>query len=720
MRNQRKFGLNGSVVGMMFAMMAQHGTAMAQTPPSDTSGSDAGDIVVTAQRFEERLDKVPMSVSVLGGEKLDRGGAQGVTEALSQVAGISASPTAQGGGTQVTVRGVGAVGPLFSGTSPVGFYFDSAPFGLVRSAIGPDAGTYDLDRIEILRGPQGVLYGAAALNGVVRILTKDPNLNEFDFKGRLSASTTKSGGENYRGDMAVNIPVIDDKLAIRAVAGHQDLSGWINNLVRSNTNDADIRNLRFKVAMQPAGDLLIVASAALTREDYGASGLSNDGYDFRPTNVDESVTSRVDLYNMKISYDFPTFNLTSMTSKLNYYNRSSLDLSGPPSPLVLSSIVQSKIFTEELALISTDNGPWKWSFGAIYRKGTDRTTQDRELRILPSPLDWFDRTKSFAAYGQVTRLLLDGRFELSAGGRYFKDRVTLDEPISFLNDPTAPGSPIAGTSDDQKFDAWTPRVVLTWHPGDDHTVYASYAHGFRSGFGQNPLVLIGAPGVPPANPDRLKNYEIGAKGKALGRLLSYDLALYYMDWRNVPSNIVVKYLAPNGQEIAVGAVFNAGSASGVGIDGSLTLRPLPGLDISAFISWNSLDRDADVVSEGVLFARKGERLNYSPKTTWGGSVNYDFPLGSGDWRGRFELAGNYVSKVLEGSPARPPFSVTDNLFYLRSRFAIEAGDNWTVSIFGENLNNEKGRVIPRPEPFGEGGIHARPRTFGLQLEYIYH
>src|SRR4029077_2341865 len=129
------------------------------------------------------------------------------------------------GGTQVSIRGVTAAAPTFNGGSTVSYYVDTIPFGFVRSALAPDASVYDLSQVEVLRGPQGTLYGASALNGVVRILTNDADLNSSDYKVRGSDSHTDGGGNNYRADAAANIPLIDGKLAARAVVGYESDSG---------------------------------------------------------------------------------------------------------------------------------------------------------------------------------------------------------------------------------------------------------------------------------------------------------------------------------------------------------------------------------------------------------------------------------------------------------------------------------------------------------------
>lgn len=160
-------------VSLAFALAAQTAQAQ-QAEPADSNGTtELAEIVVTAQKREEKLQNVPISIAVLGGKALDKQVAGGSLEALVSVPGISQSTSDAGGMTQVSIRGVSAAVPFGGGSGTTGYYVDSIPFSLVRSAAVPNTNAYDMSRLEVLRGPQGTLYGASALNGVVRILTND-------------------------------------------------------------------------------------------------------------------------------------------------------------------------------------------------------------------------------------------------------------------------------------------------------------------------------------------------------------------------------------------------------------------------------------------------------------------------------------------------------------------------------------------------------------------
>ena len=407
--------------------LAQAERTSTSAASDSTEGGPLQEITVTAQKREESAHEVPISISVLSGEDLDRSTAEGVTESLNRVPGVATSVSLQGGGTRIAVRGVTSGGSLFGGSTPVSYYLDSVPFALVKTPIGPDSSAYDLDRVEVLRGPQGTLYGASALNGVVRVLTKDADLDELQFKARTSASGTKDGGENYRGDVAVNVPLIEGKLAARAVLGYQDSSGWIDQPIDNDANDSEIGTARLKLNAQPTDQLSIGLSAWLSRSDYGAPPAGDD--DARnPSLADLSMSTDYDAFGLKIGYDFAPFTISSQTSYLDYSNAGNVDVT-PGTPVASSVIVftgiDASVFSQEILLNSTGEGPWQWSIGTSYRDADDRLRQT--IAPAGTRFDWTNDSKSYAAFGEVSQRFFADRLRWTAGLRYFHDDVGLDE-----------------------------------------------------------------------------------------------------------------------------------------------------------------------------------------------------------------------------------------------------------------------------------------------------
>ena len=525
-----------------FATATVSAMANQSTDIMPTAGNDSaalGEIIVTAQKRAENIQNVPISISVLGGRDLDKLTFEGVTDALNSVPGVAATVGFQGGATQISVRGVSAAGPLFDASSPIGYYLDSVPFGLVRSAIAPDANVFDLDRVEVLRGPQGTLYGASALNGVVRVLTKDADLNDFDFKARTSASTTDGGGGNYGGDMAVNLPIVEGKVAARVVLGDEYFSGWINSPNKNHVNDEAIKNLRLKINALPTDDLSIGMSIWHSQIDDGAPPISLNNRTITAT-ASEPIATDYTAYGLRVGYDFSRFMVSSNTSYLDYRNNSDLDespngLTDHGVPIPLYGDLTSKVLSEELLVNSKLDGPFKWSTGAFYRDARDQAYQTLG-DIIPAPVDFSDRSKSWAIFGEVGQRFLGDRLEWTLGLRHFQDQVGTQQNVLFGQPP---GSALLQQG--ATYNATTPRAVLTWFPSPDLTVYASYSQGFRSGFPQDYLTLLSAPNFPTLKPDKLTNYEIGAKGAFLDRRVLLDSSIYYIDWKDVQQPLGIPF-----------------------------------------------------------------------------------------------------------------------------------------------------------------------------------
>lgn len=725
-----------------FRVAQAESSPAASSPPTSTAGSSTSsaessqeskggltEVLVTAQKREESLQDVPISISVLGGEALDRANVRDVTEALMLTPGLSVKATAGHPNATVFVRGVSTAIPITQGSSPTAYYVDSVPFATSRNAFVPDPDAYDLDRVEVLRGPQGTLYGATALNGVVRVLTKNANLNSFELKARGMTSSTEGSGWNYGGDMAVNVPLIEGKLGARATLSYHDWEGWIDRPHKSNANDAERRNARLKLNAQPTEQLAIELSAWLSRADYGNPSMAMDD-GTNPFSADEPIRTDYDTYGLNLTYEFPGFTVISQTSYLKFDQ--SYDTLGPitnPTRLRFAANL-AEIFAEELLLRSAEGGVWRWSVGGMYRDALDSldqcfaptTIQTAGCEgLLPGFTEY--TSESYAIFGEVTRLFADGRFELTAGLRYFEDEVVQHEISAFGRNDIPPENLIhlSGT-----FSATTPRVVLTWHPTEQLTAYASYAQGFRSGVHQGNTTLRTAGNAVPvsAEPDRLTNYELGAKGRLLDGRLAFETALFYIDWQDVLTNrTLTRAEFPALPTPALPALLNGTSASGVGFEFGVMAAPVRGLELGANFSWNDLTWDGQTFSDGALLYDKGERLPQSVEYTVGGSAAYAFPLGG--LEGRLSTSVNYVSglpdTVILSAGQRLFFPDGDPITLAQANFSLSGPSGWAATLFVENLTNWDGATFkgapPALLPYARGRV--RPRTVGVQLEYHF-
>jgi outer membrane receptor protein involved in Fe transport len=684
--------------------------ATAQVQKRDPSALD--EIVVTAQKREERLKDVPISISVLGGKVLDHSSFTSVNDALNTVPGVSLSPAVQGSGSLIQIRGAGAPSPTYGGPSTVAYYIDSVPFGLTRSALLPNPPSFDMQRVEVLRGPQGTLYGANAENGVVRVLTNDADLNSFGASARTLLSNTTYGGVNYGGDLAINVPIVEGKLAVRGVVDYQNLSGWVDSPIGSDNNTSNQRSYRLKVNAQPTEELFIGLSAWVVHNDFGAFNESTDQRTVEAI-IPEPISTDWNSYALKIAYDFHNFTVTNTASLFKYRDENIFDLgkypTGAPLGTPFFNQFRSKVFSNELLISSAPNVSWRWTAGMFYRDDTERGFAT--LPFLLRPIANTDNSKSFAVFGQVGRRFLKDQFEWTLGVRYFHDKVSTQN-LQLEGFP-----PIPAGHAEASFSPVTPRAVLTWYPNKDITAYASYSEGVRSGLPQTTTVILIDPNFPPVKPDKLHNYEIGGKADLLNRLVSLDAALYYIKWKDVQQSIIVPF-----GSFPVGALINGPSASGMGIDLAATVRPLEGLELSVSGGWNDLKMDGEVLSAGALLFRKGDRLNYSPDLTGTIAGAYEFQLG-GDYRGRFMTSYNYIStqKSYFVSGGIASFNTGDPSINLRTTFSVLFPAHWTATLFADNLTNNYG-ALPTygyHTLTGQTDYRPRPRTIGLQVDFKY-
>jgi iron complex outermembrane recepter protein len=671
-------------------------------------------VVVTAQKREERLQDVPISISVLSGGVLDKATGAGLYDQLNQVPGVVIPPII--GPSQISIRGVGADGASWVGASPVAYYLDTVPFGFVRTAYIPDTGSFDLARVEVLRGPQGTLYGSNAEDGVVRLITHDADPSGFDLKARIFGSDTDLGGANGGGDVAVNVPLIENKLAVRGVVSYKDMSGWIDRPAEENANHAVLRDYRLKLAYHPTDALSIDLSLWNSRHHFNApsTGRANGTAPDTGT-TPEPADSNFDAYGARIRYQSAHFAITSMTSYLYYgsfFTESPLpygDFFPSIGVLSLSVYDKSYVFSEEVLLNSTDTGPWRWSGGVFYRDEHDLNWQNSS----PQPVGYVnfkDASRSFAVFGELGRRFLDNKLEWTLGLRQFHDQVS-----TLSLDPTVT-SYVA-----ESFNSTTPRAVLTWYPSDYMTVYSSFSEGFRSGMPQFYTVTEIAPTIPALRPDKLYNYEFGAKADLFDHHLAIDTSVYYVKWRGVQQSILVPWPATG----YLTAQVNASNASGPGVDIGITVSPTQRAKVGGTFSWNDLTVDSQVSSGGFVLYNKGDRLNNSSKYTASLFASYTFPFG-GDTSGELSASANYQSRqAVHGFDGMglPYVNYGDNLFFVQAAFSVTFGANWSMRLYGDNLTNESGSIIG-PVPGWAPSIdellgRPRPRTIGLELNYRY-
>lgn len=673
--------------------------AHAQQPPG-RSVTSLDEIVVTAQRREERLLEVPIAISAVTSELLEDAGAAQLSDILDSTPGVGIVD--DGSGTQfIQIRGINST----YGNAPVGYYLDEMPFSYIGNTQLPDVRTYDLERIEILRGPQGTLYGEGSIGGTIRILTKDPNLDSFQAGIDLDGAGTTDGEESYAARGMVNVPVKEGVAALRLVASYEDYGGWVDNSVTGieDQNGREVDNYRGKFRWAPTEDLDIVLSAWHTKHD--AVGNSESLPDrTTPVNPD-AVEMEYDLYSAIIRYSFGGVDLVSATSYMEYSNDYVSEFFAAPFTI----FEDQDLLAQELRLTSTGDGAFRWTAGLFYRDIDRRTLTN--LAAFAITQDQTQESQSWAVFGEATWSLLDRRLDLTVGARYFEDDRVFREPVSpaqlaliqaFYPDFTG--------SAETKFDTFNPRFNVAYRVNDDWLVYGNVAKGFRTGQVQPviSLFLSARAGVripTSIDPEELWSYEIGTKGSFMDGRAVLESAVYYNDWKDIQTLVV---LNPTPR---VAGLVNGGTARTVGIEASLTLQPVDNLTLQFAGGYVDAQYTQAITGTPV---QDGDPIVGVPDTTLAASATWRWPLAASF--GGFVRGG--VQYTSEREDPASGFQPSDSTTTVDLRLGLEGGA-WGAYLYGDNLTDEDGAIDASLT--GPDGLATRfrPRTYGLNLRYNF-
>jgi iron complex outermembrane receptor protein len=652
----------------------------------ETLGARVSEVVVTAQKREERLMNVPLSVSAFTDRYLESIGAAQLSDFIQQSPGVSIVD--DGSGTQnIQIRGISA----FAGDATVGYYIDELPFTLIDLGAVPDVRTFDVQRVEVLRGPQGTLYGDGSIGGTVRILTADANLSRFEAKTDLTLSNTEHGGASYGLKAAVNVPLIEDKVAVRLIGSYEDYGGWVDDPLLGTTdiNTRQITNLRGKLRLHPTENLDVTFSAMHVSEDTGGGSSSTvDRINNRTLPPDNMV--KYDLYSAVVKYAFPAFDLLSASSYIDYQQDYVFDFIGNTA----SDHNPATNFSQEVRLASTTPGPFQWTSGVFYR---DLTT-DLYLDLPPyGQQSLLSGSKSWAVFGEGSYSFWQDRAKATVGLRYFEDRRYRSQP----GEPTI----------DATFKSTNPRFNLSFKPADNLLVYVNVAKGFRSGQTQAALALelaqlVGLDLPEAIGPETLWSYEAGAKWTSRNGRIVLETALYRNDWSDIQVPISV---IPD----TISGLVNAGKARVDGIDFVGSVEPVENLVFSLSAGFNKAELLEDITDiTGILFA-KGSRIPGVPARTISAAVDYRWDIthaGEASLRGVARADVQYNSERPAGGFG--VVATSDPLALVNMRIGAEK-DNWGLYLFANNVTDTN-KAIDAVTTSGLA-TRPRPRTIGVNL-----
>ncbi|TCP36694.1 TonB-dependent receptor [Sphingomonas sp. BK235] len=729
------------------AALLAAGTARAQAAPEDaaeTARPQGEEVVVTAQKREQTLIDVPQSVSVVGGEALERNQATSFKDYLKLVPGLQLNQTTPGFG-RLVLRGINTGGVA----STVAVYQDETVFGsssgLVNGGIlAGDFDTFDVARIEVLRGPQGTLYGANALGGILKFVTNKPEFDRIELRARGSVEAVKGGRESYLGSAVINLPLAET-LAVRASGFYRDIGGFIDSVgtggsdVARDINGSRSYGGRASLLFQPSAALSIQLSANLQNLDVDAS----DSVDADPTTgrtlygrltqsrfSPEPSDIRYRVYNGVVDYDLGFASIVSATSYSTLAQRFSADLTPSIGAIVEEQLgvandfaqlqrTEVKRFTQELRLQSPASTMFEWLVGGYYSHEKGRIDQDylaytpgttTPVAGLPllglSVLD--SRYEEVAGFANAT-LHLGRVFDLTFGGRYSHNSQRADQ----TTDGALTGAPLTILPTARsKEDVFTWSVSPKINLGERAAVYARVAKGFRPG-GPNALSPDAPPELRTYDSDSLVSYEAGVKAETSDRSFAIDLAAFHIDWSDI------QVIGQIGQ---FGLNFNGGKARSDGFEFTATLRPTRGLVTSLNGAYTDAKlRDDTPEQVGGL---RGDRLPYTPEWSVAANADYEWSVG----RDAQAFVGGSI-RLLSDQPASYNASLRaangrqasiDGYEVVDLRAGVDFG-RFSVEVYAKNLTDVDGKTsldlaAPPNAPFGAASAGViRPRTVGVTL-----
>ncbi|MBY8824929.1 TonB-dependent receptor [Sphingomonas colocasiae] len=703
--------------------------------------ADAGDeIVVTAQKRSERLIDVPAAVTALGAGDLIAQGAQRFEDYQAQIPGLSTTQVAPGY-SQINIRGINTGANQLSST--VSTYFGEVPTNSSTSAavgnrLTPDPDLLDIARIEVLRGPQGTLYGANALGGVLKYVFVEPELQAVRGQAQFGATTVAHGGTGYVARAAIGAPIVQDRLGVRVSGFIGRDPGFIDNVAlgRRNVNRSTNRGGRIALLWKPSDTLTINASSVYQKRDNGGlpqetvmrDTLAPTRGAYRQASFnDEVIDTEYQLHSLVAELDLGFADLVSVTSHGRQKTRISLDYSdnlgtllvslGIPTPIVALPVDNDvRKFTQEVRLASPTGGVVDYVLGGYYTRERSSSLNEAFGYVSPgvlapapfNPLQTVDlrnRYRETALFANAT-LNLGERFNIQAGGRWSRNRQHSSEPLEGLL-----FGPLSGTvfTNSSRESAWTFAVSPQFKVTTDWNLYARIAKGFRPG-GAN-LVLPGGGAPLTYGSDTLINYEAGTKASLFDRRLNLSIAAFAIDWKDIQTTAK--------DAVGFNYLINGGKARSRGIEMEARWSA-DGLTLAGNLSYTDTSLRDPIVAVG---AQRGDRLPYSPR--WAGALIADYVLETGGPLKPSIGAGlrytgtrqAYYSLATAGNPGDlklPGYMLVD----LRAGLAF---DRYQASLFVSNLTDKRAILSATTEsanPLTGDGARAaiaRPRTIGLLL-----
>lgn len=704
----------GIALAVSVSLAAASGAAVAQAKSVDASSSqELDEVIVTATKVgSQTVMETPLAIQAFTGETLQTRGIHEAEDLVSLIPGASAFGEISAGYKVYAIRGSGAGGPI--GDGMVGYYLDDTPFGVPNFQAAPPVKYFDLDHVEVLRGPQGTLYGSGSMGGVIIYRTKNPDLRDMKLDAEIGTSSTNDAGDlNYKVGSSISVPLSQDKLALRLSGGYDYQAGYEDvysgptatgqpykkdaNNIRSSDVQAvllwkpsDRLTLRMRAwAFRNNQDYLQVMSSV--KPPYILNQGTNHSYDNRGTNF----------FSNTLTYEGDGYTITNATS----YQETLPGGFGTIIPVNGALLVNGGAahgLVDEFRVASSGKGPLHWVGGAYYQ---DAIGYYNFLVTIPGIFavqgGTATKTTNESVFAEVSYDLMGGKLVPLVGLRYFQDTRSADTYSGALTNRTfVEGKP----------DALTWHANLSYHLDNDWMLFLNAGTGFRSGILQSQAQAdaVTADGVPSSislTPDKLRNLEVGVKGALADGRLQLAVSAYDIKYTNLQSAF--------NTSSGLAAFANLGDAKTQGVDIDVTWRtPLPGLTASLIgnVNTSEFTNVIGAFASANPGSGNGQRLYNTPPHNWRLDLNYETDVGSAGWK---LYANGSATRNGPSRNASPGIDYIASYSMYRASLGLRHG-RYDWQLYGDNLSDFRGPTQANATFFLAGPL---PRTIGVQLRY---
>lgn len=699
------------------------GSSTVQTQESEQQGG-VPDIVVTAQRRFQQMQDVPIAITTLTAEELSTAGVARTDTLVQITPGLVMNR--QLSGAVPYLRGVGNPSIQPGVESPVAIYVD----GVYHAAAAGNIFSFNnVQQVEVLRGPQGTLFGRNATGGLINVTTRDPSTETavegtigFGNYDTLHGTLYATGGS---GQLAADI----------AVYGTDQMDGFGRNTVNGDevNRNREIA-VRSKLLWQPSSDHRVTLSGDWSRDrtDFGTvlgvypGGVSIDRSTFagNPYNSRTNWPDRakIDNWGVSLKYqgDLGFATLTTTTAYRDVAFDLLLDQDGTPVPLVNVTVTDRFDSFQQEAILVGDGAKFDWTAGLFYFESFSGYVPLNVRSPIVPPLNFntFTRewTTSYAGFAQGTYSVADNT-RLTVGARYTVDRRrVIGQQLAEMGHPRPVGTVLASANARKKFPKLTYRFGIDHDITPDVLIYASIDRGFKSG-----LFATGSVSSTPVRPEILDAYQAGLKSDLVDRTLRLNLSAFYYDYKDIQLNRI---------ENGAGILLNAAKGRSYGGELEVTYAPrLERGDLQLTGNLSLLDAKYTSFPNGPIFTvnpmggniqsagdLSGNRMIRSPEWTLNIGASYSVPLGSGS----LQLSGNYYhSASFFWEPDESVRQSAYDLINAQIAYAFGPDERFRVRAWGRNLTDQVYYIYAVANTLGRSGSAAQPRTYGLAFDFKF-